>query len=307
MQHIIAPQSYDQTYNQTYAPQLPRYDHPWTSQGPPRNSTVPQSGMAVFDPASDPMIYNGFGNVDDWRMNNTDPNYLVSPNDPVAPNHENLFFPATQNHVHGYPQPHIQHQNHSPVQMRLTVASPSPDSYDFVNLNSASPLFTENYITESQYPPLSPGASSYGQATHSPYQPPLSPQTSAPSPGGSEGMFSSYQRSDGGLQVEPHPREHFEQHPPPSPIHVQRAPRTIPGVTFDPSPEPESQRTQSISSRRTGNRPGGRALGTHLNTKVAKAAHDMRKITACWHCVLQRDKVRIWTSLILRIFGLTIC
>jgi hypothetical protein len=31
-------------------------------------------------------------------------------------------------------------------------------------------------------------------------------------------------------------------------------------------------------------------LGTHLEPTVAKAAHDMRKIVACWHCVLQRDK-----------------
>ena len=238
-------------------------------------------------------------------MNIADPNYLVSPDDPVAPNHENLFFSATQNHVHGYPQPHMQPQNHSPIQMRLTAASPSPDSHNFINLNSASRLFTENYITESQYPPPSPGASSHGQPTYSPYQPPLSPQASASSPGGSEGMFSLYQRSDG--QVESYPREQFEQHPPLSPIHVQHAPITFPSVTYDPSPEPESQRTQSISSRKTGNRPGGRALGTHLDTKVAKAAHDMRKITACWHCVLQRDKVRIWTSFILRIFGLTIC
>ena len=38
-------------------------------------------------------------------------------------------------------------------------------------------------------------------------------------------------------------------------------------------------------------RPRGRALGSHLEPKVAKAARDMRKTVACWHCVLQRDKV----------------
>lgn len=31
-------------------------------------------------------------------------------------------------------------------------------------------------------------------------------------------------------------------------------------------------------------------MGTHLDPRVAKSAHDMRKIVACWHCVLQRDK-----------------
>jgi hypothetical protein len=252
------------------------------------------------------MIYSNIGNVDDW-MNNTDPNYYVSPNDLVAPNHENIFFPAMQNHVHVYPQPHMQHHNHTPVQVRLTVASPPPDSRGFINYDSTSPLFTENYITESQCSPPSSGASSYGQTIHSPYQPPLSPQASVPSPGGSEGMLSSYQRSDGGLQVEAYPGEHFEHHPLLSPIHLQHANRTNPGITIDPSPEPEPQRRHSTNNRRTGNRPGGRAPGTHLDTRVAKAAHDMRKITACWHCVLQRDKVRIWTSLILRIFGLTIC
>lgn len=239
-------------------------------------------------------------------MNNTDPNFLVSPNEPVAPTHDNIFFLASQNQAHGYPQPHNHLHNHSPIGMRLTVSSPSPDSQKFVNYNSSSTLFTDNYITESQYPPPSPVASSIGQAALSPYQPPISPQASAPSPGGSEGVFSSYQHSDGGLRVDPYPREQFEPQPPPSPVQVQRAPRTVPEVTFDPSPEPESQRAQSISSRGAGGRPGGRALGTHLPPKVAKAAHDMRKITACWHCVLQRDKVRFWIPLFLGIFGLTI-
>jgi hypothetical protein len=119
-------------------------------------------------------------------------------------------------------------------------------------------------------------------------------------------MFSSYQRSDGGLQVEAYPTDQFEHHHPPSPTQMQRAPRIIPDVAFDPSPEPESQRAQSISSKGAGQRPGGRALGTHLNAKVAKEAHDMRKISACWHCVLQRDKVRILVCLCSRISELTI-
>jgi hypothetical protein len=308
MPHLVTPQAYNQTFSQTYTRQLPCHD-PWTGQGPPRNPIIPQSGMAVFDPASDHMIYNdfgNFGNVDDWRMNNTDPNYLVSPNDPVGLNHDNLFIPASQHPVHAYSQPHVHLHNHNPVEMRLTLASPSPDSQNFVNYNSSSSLFTDNYITESQCPPPSPGASSYGQDTQSPYQPPLSPQASATSPGGSEGMFSSYQRSDGGLQVEAYPRERFEHRHSPSATQALHASMIIPDVAFDPSPEPESRRAQSISSRGAGHRPGGRALGTHLNAKVAKEAHDMRKITACWHCVLQRDKVRSFICLFLRISELTI-
>jgi hypothetical protein len=54
---------------------------------------------------------------------------------------------------------------------------------------------------------------------------------------------------------------------------------------YDGMLEPES-----ATSARNLAKNGGRALGTHLEPEVAKAAHDMRKISACWHCVLQRDK-----------------
>lgn len=60
---------------------------------------------------------------------------------------------------------------------------------------------------------------------------------------------------------------------------------------------PEDQQlTQGANDRILGrtSRPGGRAVGTHLSPKVVKAAHVMRHIVACWHCVLQRDKVRLF-------------
>jgi len=62
----------------------------------------------------------------------------------------------------------------------------------------------------------------------------------------------------------------------------------VPELSFDASPEPES--SQSAAQKALAAKSGGRALGTHLEPTVAKAAHDMRKIVACWHCVLQRDK-----------------
>jgi hypothetical protein len=59
------------------------------------------------------------------------------------------------------------------------------------------------------------------------------------------------------------------------------------GMTFEVIPAPES--AESAAAKLL-SKNGGRALGTHLEPEVAKAAHDMRKISACWHCVLQRDK-----------------
>ena len=265
--------------------------------------------MAVFDPVSDPMDYTpyteyvNFDNVDDWRHRDSDPAYFVSPNDPV-PTHDNFYFVPSQTPNHVYSQPSQLIQNHSPIEMNLTIPSPSPDSQNFVNYNASSALFRDSYITENQLHPQSPAASSNGQAVHSPYQPPLSPQVSASSPGGSEGVFSSYQHSEGEMVIDSYPKEQFEPPPPPSP--VQHVPRTVPEVTFDPSPEPESKHTHSVGGKGASGRPGGRSLGTHLDPKVARAAHDMRKITACWHCVLQRDKVRFWKSLP-RMLGLTFC
>lgn len=74
------------------------------------------------------------------------------------------------------------------------------------------------------------------------------------------------------------------------------------GLPLAPSPvQPERKGTGT-------RRPGGRALATHLDPKIAKAAHEMRKTVACWHCVLQRDRVSFWSFLVLEVawlFGLT--
>lgn len=64
---------------------------------------------------------------------------------------------------------------------------------------------------------------------------------------------------------------------------------SIRDMSFDASPEPDLV-GNSAGKTVTKSGGGGRALGTHLEPTVAKAAHDMRKIVACWHCVLQRDK-----------------
>ncbi|KAF2684912.1 hypothetical protein K458DRAFT_28082 [Lentithecium fluviatile CBS 122367] len=286
---------------QNYTSQPPRQD-PWNGQGPMRNPNLPRSGMAVFDPVTDPVpqqidLSTFVNDVDYWTMNNTDPNYLISPNDPAPP--QDVFPTAQQifqqrqqrqqpQQQQSFMQPQNQQQiqNSSPIEMRLTTASPKPDSQGFVNFNSQSPLFTNNYITDSVPSSL---ITSIEQA-------PNSPMASASSPGGSEGMFSSYQQSDPGMVLDPYSNEAFDTQflPPPSPVRPSPN-RSIPEVTFpevifDFSPEPEHQTSRRSGASKPSGRPGGRALGTHLDAKVAKAAHDMRKTVACWHCVLQRDK-----------------
>jgi hypothetical protein len=122
----------------------------------------------------------------------------------------------------------------------------------------------------------------------------ISPQVSIPSPCGSEVIVPSYPPSEPGTTATMQ-REHSGA----DLVLLQRTPdykdpsptTSVSDVTFDTSPEPDARPRRTTSGRGSG-RPGGRALGTHLKPKVAKAAHDMRKIVACWHCVLQRDKVR---------------
>jgi hypothetical protein len=293
--HTLPPQPFSNYYGQNYPNQPPRQD-PWNGQGPLRNPNQARPGIAVFDPVTDPISppidCSAFVNtVDYWTMNNTDPAYLLSPNDPMAPPQD--LFTTSQQHL--FQQQHPQQQtmlrahyqgqihNSSPIEMRLTAASPPPDSQNFVNYNSSSPLFTNNYTTESVSSSL----------TNSIEQVPNSPLVSASSPGGSEGMFSSYQHSDPGMAYDQCAAETFDNQflPPPSPVRPSPN-RSVHGVTFDFSPEPEHHTTRRAGPSRATGRPGGRALGTHLPAKVAKAAHDMRKTVACWHCVLQRDKVR---------------
>ena len=110
-------------------------------------------------------------------------------------------------------------------------------------------------------------------------------------------MFSSYQHSDTGLDHhDSQAHQSFTKIiPPPSPVEGAFSPsRTLLDSSTGVSPDPEGQSARrQVGPIRTTGRPGGRALGTHLEPKVAKAAHDMRKIVACWHCVLQRDKVTL--------------
>jgi hypothetical protein len=323
--NTLSSQPYSNYFGHNYSSQPSRQD-PWTGQGPPRNPNVPRSGFAVFDPETDPVPphvdLSAFVNdVDYWTMTSTDPNYLISPNAPVAPP-QDLFMTAQQSFLSQQQQQHLrqqqrqlQHQqqslaqpqrqprpqvqnNSSPIEMRVTTASPTPDANNFVNYNHASSVFSSRYaadpvptslITSVEFPTSLTTSLSVEQA-------PTSPLYSPTSPSGSEGIHSSYQPSDPGMVQENHTSEALDARllPPPSPGRPSPN-RSIPEVTFDFSPSPEHltehPARRSGASKATG-RPGGRMLGTHLPAKVAKAAHDMRKTVACWHCVLQRDKVR---------------
>ena len=289
---------------------------PWTSEQPPRNPNVPRSDITFFDPATDPVDYSAFvhSDVDFWAAQNTDPNFLVSPNEPVMPP-QDLFSMATHNMMHqqqrqqqqpirqlsqGYIDAQTYASDISPVEFRVQRASPSPDSQNLVDYTQTSTLRTDSYTTVPRQHP-SPIATSIESPVRMALQSPAtlgSPLASASSPGGSEGMFSSYQPSDPGTD-----RRASQSHqsfdrivpPPASVISVEFSPnRTFPDAATGVSPDPEGQiaRRQVGPIRSTG-RPGGRALGTHLEPRVAQAAHNMRKTVACWHCVLQRDKVNI--------------
>ena len=277
-------------YNQNYTTQPPRHD-PWTGQGPSRSSITPRSGHVVFDPATDAVNYSEFLiDVDSWAAQYTDPASLISPSEPTAAFQDSMFFSPTQDLTPRLYEtvPQTPLQNHSPGNMQLRSASPPPDHQNFVNYNASSTLFTETYITSNVFS-ASPTASSAAHHPQSPYQAEISP--SVPSPGSSDGMFSAYQHSDSGIvvdQYQTHQFGHLQQQQMPALKLDSTVMSGVPEMSFNASPEPESSRNAAQKSLAA--KSGGRALGTHLEPTVAKAAHDMRKIVACWHCVLQRDK-----------------
>lgn len=224
--------------------------------------------------------------VNFWTHNNTDPNYLVSPNEPRAPPQETTYNLPTQH------QPQT-----TPLSSRFTpprvIVRTQPQ---YLNQTQPSTFLGGLSVAEQQISPQSPNISvwSSGQLP-SPNTISISPQASIPSPSGSEGMIPSYPPSDQGMPATQGARSTTSETilPYVPPEYKDPSPtRSVSDVTFDTSPEPESRPRRTTSGRGSG-RPGGRALGTHLEPKVAKAAHDMRRIVACWHCVLQRDKVRI--------------
>ncbi|KAH7077368.1 hypothetical protein FB567DRAFT_535115 [Paraphoma chrysanthemicola] len=264
------------TYHTNYTTQPTRLD-PWNGQGPSRSSMTPRTGGVIFDAQTDPVNYaDSLIDVESWSMNYTDPNYLISPSEQMNLVHR----PQIQ-----IPQAHIQ-MNPSPVEMQLTRPSPPPDQQNFVNYDASSSLFTESYITTGQQSPSSPGNSSTGHYPRSPFQPTISPSAGSPS---SDGMFS-YQQSDSSMMIDSFPVQQFDHvhTAPTATLHVNYgSSRNARENAFGVTPEPESA---STAAKNAGKTNGGRALGTHLEPEVAKAAHDMRKIQACWHCVLQRDK-----------------
>jgi hypothetical protein len=284
-----------QMQNTFYSPSYPTQpsQEPWNGQGPARSNVVPRSGHVIFDPATDTSLYTQFlnNNVNSWTANFTDPNYLVSPSEPMVPPQDMMFGFTTQDTVH---RPHhrmSQGSSHvqSPVELRFNGMLPSPAQPTFINYDASSALITENYVTPNQYAPSSPAASSVGQYSQPFYQPAMSPQPSAPSPGSSDGKYS-YQHSDSemfeAMPAQPPNTTFFHSQPPPGGSTSPANP--VPEISFDVSPEPEMSRRESTT--KNSSKSGGRALGTHLDPRVAKSAHDMRKIVACWHCVLQRDK-----------------
>ncbi|KAF9730478.1 hypothetical protein PMIN01_11347 [Paraphaeosphaeria minitans] len=300
---VLVSEQYNNYQSQIFANQTA----PWTSEQPMRSPEDPGSGVVLFDPVTDFIDYSAYASPDVglWVNNETDPTYLASPNEPLvstqeqfsmathSPTQQQRSQPVTQGQMHA----NTYYPNSGPVEMRLYRASPSPSTRRYAPYE-ANPVVQMRQMGQmgsrrSSYQHPSPIAISVELPSRINLQSSTSPYASASSPGGSEGMFSSYQQSDPDAERrESQSHQSFGQIiPPPSSVGDFSPSRTLPEAVIGPSPDPEgpTARRQVGPIRSTG-RPGGRALGTHLEPKVAKAAHDMRKIVACWHCVLQRDK-----------------
>jgi hypothetical protein len=285
---FLMAQSEQHTFPQNYTPQ-PVRPEPWSNQESARSFMTPRSGGVLFDPITDPMVFRNYGNVESWTESSTDPNYLISPSTHGMPPHEAYFaYPPAQEAVIYRPQvtiPPLQIHRKESIGMQVTPASPTPDKHNFVNYTESSTLFTNSYTVAQNYQPPSPGHSSNGYLPQSPYAPAISP--SAVSPGSSSGVFS-YQHSDPGMLPDSFPVQQFNQSFP-NQGYVAQIDLT-PIKTDHEMGFETAQESEASAALKALGKNGGRTTGTHLEPEVAKAAHDMRKISACWHCVLQRDK-----------------
>lgn len=269
---------------------------PWNGQSPARSNMMARQGDLTFDTLTNPLNYQNYFHdpVGTWTANFTDPSYMISPSEQVPPQ-GGLFQMSPHNVIR--PQidiPQTQPHNTSPVEieMQVTDTSPPPDASNFVNYNPTSSIFTDAYTIAGQYSnsPSSPGNSSNGHFPTSPFQANISPSAASPS---SDGVFS-YNQSDTEMMLETIPIQQFHQMQPyPSVnLNMHYTPVRSTEVSFgaEPISETEPEPSHGGATIKITGKSGGRTLGTHLEPTVAKAAHDMRKITACWHCVLQRDK-----------------
>lgn len=296
--NMMAAQTSNAFYNQNPTTQLQPYaqqqhHESWNGMGPSRFAMVPRTGHVMVDPITEPSLYTEFLNddVNSWTANYTDPDYLMSPSEPMVPPQEYMFGFTTQETAQRSQHRMSQGSSlQSPVELRFNGSLQSPVQSNFINYDASSALIKDNYINTNPYNPSSPTNSSVGQYSQVFYQTAISPQASAASPGSSEGKMS-HQHSDSEMYDALPP-----QHPNPTFFHSHSSARgsasparPVPEISFDASPEPEMSRRESSTSKNL-SKSGGRALGTHLDPIVAESAHNMRKIVACWHCVLQRDK-----------------
>ncbi|KAF2280899.1 uncharacterized protein EI97DRAFT_12568 [Westerdykella ornata] len=281
-------------FGQDYASR-PTHHDPWTSQRPQQNFNIPRnSGTNVFDPETDPGFNNLYGVVN-WL--NTDPTQFIPlpPNDPLPPSSGEICglpVPAAQQGQRG------QH-NQNGIPLRLTVPSPPPGAYPFVNQSPSTSFIGQQRLAESHISPASNPSSAWNsvgqlspQKTQSPYQTNISP-LSVPSPGGSDGLLSTYQPSDPGTTAGVPSSSSTALMIPTTKSNLSPSASASERSFNEFSPEPELQREIQQQRRRRGKgvgQKGGRIVGTHLSPGVAKAAHDMRKVVTCWHCALQRDK-----------------
>jgi hypothetical protein len=265
-------QPYNQFCATAFTQQPPQHD-PWSSVRQHTDSDVPRSDSLIWDPESD-FSYMG----------------------QVGPTSSNFNYTLSSNSLDGLS---LDSQYYGdPMELQLSIPNTSLANY---SLGNSSSMFSEGYV---QVPrgQTSPEATSVGAFSgFSPYQAPTSPFVNIPSPL-SDGVFS-YQASDPGSTVDTAPAlEQFHNTPSPTPTQNSHALRqqNLPDPILC-GLDPPAPRTQRPSI----NRPGGRQLGSHLKPEVAKDAHDMRKVVACWHCVLQRDKVRLWLKLLFNYHRLT--
>lgn len=246
---------------------------PWTF---PRQEIQPTSEVVILDPESDA------------RSASYSPGTV--PEDILS------FSPTLS--YHDLPVDH--HSPHSDYSMKVTFLPSSP--LDHLSLPQA---ITNQFVDHRQLPveQMLRSDSIYSRdsyETHISTPPAMSNQ---PSHNGSISSHVSYQLVS---PVKPDPVYNYES------SHASASPgASFATITRPDILEHELREAPSISPRdrsldymddgpstvatntlHNNSRSGGRLLGSHLQPAVAADANMMRKVVACWRCVLQRDKVR---------------
>lgn len=264
--HSISRQTYNNACANAYTEQ-PSTQDPWSAEGNPRSPYEPQADSVIFAP--------------DWAFHQSMNTWTV----PLAAI-EMPMSTTVSSTQHG------ETLYGSPSGLAEAQTSFQSSPVEHFNFRDGTDTFSVAHKTEIQTISSPYAASATTLEDLSPVQEPVHPFLGVQDPFSPGSDWSlSRQASECGATLE-FIQEHETKPILKSPSPSQSSRSMSKATPKIPSDSSATSRSGSRKQKTSHNRPGGRILGSHLPPEVAAEASSMRKISACWHCVLQRDKVR---------------